>query len=141
MRKPTLKYEWMEEMRIGIKDVDDDHMRFFDLINELNLAISKGKHSTEIKECLQLIIDDAERHFIIEEKLIQGWNYPFVEEHSKIHQRVLLELNNIHCEFLPYGNDSQWLDAGVKIKKILVGHILNDDMKYADYFHNADGKI
>jgi hemerythrin len=40
-------------------------------------------------------------------------------------------------EFEPYGHDSGWIDAGLKIKEILVSHILNEDMRYAEFYRKS----
>jgi hypothetical protein len=31
------------------------------------------------------------------------------------------------------GMDWEWIDAGLKVKEALIGHMLNEDMKYRDY--------
>ena len=135
MRRPTLTFEWTEEMSVGIPVVDEDHQGFILLINDLNRAITENMPPKELKHKMQLIIDDAERHFAQEEKLFNKWNYPDTSTHANIHAQVMVTLGNINKNFIPYGNDSEWMDAGVQVKKILVDHILKEDMKYADYYH------
>jgi hemerythrin-like metal-binding protein len=134
---PTLQFAWNEEMSVGIPEVDEDHKRFISLINDLNRSIMSRMASSEIKQYLQAIIDDAEKHFAKEEVLFKEWQYPDAEGHAKIHAKVLHTLDEIKKQFIPYGHDSDWVDAGVKIKKLLVDHILKEDMKYADYYRNS----
>ncbi len=138
MKRPTLRLTWKAEMSVGIPEIDEDHKRFIILINDLNRSITEGLESGEIKNKLQLILDDTERHFAHEEKLFKEWNYPDADIHAKIHAQALKALQTIKEKFIPYGHDSGWLDAGVMIKGILVDHILTEDMKYADYFRNSD---
>jgi hemerythrin len=51
-------------MSVGIPEIDEDHKHFIFLINELNRSIVDRKDPAEIKKRLQIIVEDAERHFI-----------------------------------------------------------------------------
>lgn len=146
MRRPTFTITWVDEMSVGIPEIDGDHKRFIFLINELNRSITEGKTPTEIKRRLQVILDDAAEHFAHEEKLFKEWRYPDIAGHAKIHAQTLKELNAIMREFIPYGHDTAWLNAGSRIKSILINHILSEDMKYAEFYRNccsasADGIV
>ncbi len=137
MKRPTWKLTWTDDMSVGIPEIDEDHKNFIFLINELNRSITEGRGPTDIKQKLQLVVDDAERHFVQEEKLLQEWRYPDAEAHAKIHVQALKALRSIREKFIPYGLDSEWVDAGLMIKGILIDHILTEDMKYADYYRNS----
>ena len=141
MRRPTLTFAWTEEMSVGIPEVDKDHQHFISLINDLNRAITEHLSPNIVVQKLQLIIDDAENHFAHEEKLFEQWHYPDTEEHSTIHAKVMQTLKSLSKGFAPYGSDTGWMDAGVQIKKILVDHILKEDMKYAEYYRQTLGSI
>ncbi len=141
MRRPTLQLTWSEELSVGIPEVDEDHKRFFDLINELNRSITAGKEATSIMNAFQVIIDDAVSHFAHEEKLFGEWQYPGADAHSKKHANVVKALGILQNKFVPYSKDSEWMDAGVKVKKILLDHILKEDMKYADFYQESSGLL
>jgi hemerythrin-like metal-binding protein len=141
MRRPTLQLTWNEGMSVGISEIDEDHQRFILLINKLNCSITTGKTPSEIKQIMQLIIDDAVHHFANEEVLISKWQYPDAEAHADIHVEVVRALEELQKQFIPYGNDSDWMDAGMKIKNILVDHIMKEDMKFADFYSNAERTI
>lgn len=128
-------------MSVGIPEVDEDHRHFIVLINDLNHSIANRMEPGEIKNRLQLIIDDAELHFSREEKLFFEWNYPDTASHANIHAQVLKKLQDLKQHFKPYSNDSGWMDAGMQIKYLLIDHILKEDMKYAEYFQNTHGAI
>jgi len=137
MRRPTVTFTWTEEMSVGIPAVDEDHQQFILLINDLNRAITKRDSASEIKQKLLLIIEDAERHFKQEETLFKEWQYPDTGQHERIHSQVITTLKVINNKFVPYGHDSEWMDVGVQVKKIIVDHILKEDMKYAEYYHKS----
>jgi hemerythrin-like metal-binding protein len=141
MRRPTLHLTWSEDMSVGIPEVDEDHKRFFDLINMLNRSITTGKESSLIMKTLQCIIDDAVSHFAHEEKLFREWHYPEADAHAKKHANVVKALEVLQHKFVPYSKDSEWMDAGIKVKKILLEHIVKEDMKYADYYRENSGLL
>ena len=137
MKRPTFTITWVDEMSVGIPEIDGDHKNFILLINELNHSITEGKAPTEIKRRLQVIIDDAVQHFAHEERLFKEWQYPDTGDHARIHAETLKELNAIMEKFIPYGYDTAWVDAGSMIKSILINHILAEDMKYAEFYRNC----
>jgi hypothetical protein len=46
-------------------------------------------------------------------------------------------LKAIMENFIPYGADSGWINAGLRIRDILIEHILADDMTYAEFYSNT----
>ena len=129
MKKPKWNLEWNEGMSVGIPEINADHQRFISLINELNRSITEEMKAIEIRKRLQLVIDDTERHFEKEEKFFQEWRYSNAEVHASSHKLVLKTLKNIQNSFTPHGPDAEWLGAALKIKNILICHILAEDMQ------------
>jgi len=137
MKRPTWTIRWEAEMSVGIPEIDEDHKQFFVTINLLNRSIIDRMEPAEIKKRMQLIIDDAERHFSQEERMFKEWNYPDIEGHTAMHDQTLKALYEVNDKFIPYGFDSAWVDAGLRVKSILVEHILNEDLKYATFYRNS----
>jgi len=135
MEPHTWNIEWKDAMSVGIPEVDEDHQRFVFLINELNRAIVDRIDTREIKERLQLIFDDAVRHFALEERLFRQWKYPDAEEHANKHTEVLAALRMIMESSVSYDLPSEWISVSLEVKERLINHLLTEDMKYAEYFH------
>lgn len=133
MKRPTLTIQWNDEMNVGIPEIDVEHKPIILLINELNRAITEGMNPAEIKRWLQHIVDDTEMHFSQEEKLFQEWQYPDAAEHARIHSQLFKALQEIKAECIPYGVDTGWVEVGMRIKRILLNHFQNEDVKYAEY--------
>ena len=136
MKRPTWTITWNDEMCVGIHEVDEDHKHFIFLIHEFNRSITERMGPAEIKKRLQLIVDNAERHFEHEEKLFKEWQYPDTDAHAILHSHELKTLKAIEKDFMPYSNDSGWINEGLKIKAILTNHI-KSDMKYAVFYRNS----
>jgi len=115
-------------MSVGIPDLDNDHKHLFFLLNGLNRSITEGKSPIDIKKWVQLIIDDAALHFAHEEKVLIERRYPDMDVHAGIHSKILHSLQQIKANFIPYDLDSGWINAGLNIKKILIEHVINEDL-------------
>lgn len=137
MEPSIWKIEWNDGMSVGISEIDVDHKRFISLINEFNRAIVDRMDLSEIKKRLQLILDDAERHFDHEERLFKKWEYPDADNHANKHAQIIKALHATMEKFMSYDLMSGWIAAGQAVKDILITHILAEDMKYAEYYRNS----
>jgi hemerythrin-like metal-binding protein len=79
------------------------------------------------------ILDDAATHFAHEEALFKEWGYPAAEEHAHRHAQVTQALHEIQSGFERDRVEYEWIEAGLKVKKALIEHLLAEDMKYRDY--------
>lgn len=77
---------WKPEYSVGVKSIDEDHQKLFDLLNQLFVSMTKGKG----KEIINDIITELERyvvfHFGREESYFRVTNYPFASQHMEEHQ-------------------------------------------------------
>jgi hemerythrin-like metal-binding protein len=127
------RLEWNEGLSVHIPEIDAEHQQFLRLIYELNEAIIGRMDVQEIKKRMQFLLDDAVKHFAHEEALFREWGYPEANEHALRHAQALQSLSEIMRHFDRGGVDYEWIDAGLKVKEALIGHMLNEDMKYRDY--------
>ncbi len=132
------RLEWSEALSVGIPEIDAEHQHFIMLVNQLNEAIIERMDMEEIKKRMQLILDDALVHFAHEETLFREWGYPDADKHATRHAQIMKALSEIMGGFERGGVDYEWIEAGLKVKEALIGHLLNEDMKYRDYRRSAD---
>lgn len=137
MQPHIWKIEWNESMAVGIPAIDEDHQRFAALINDFNRSILDQLELKEIKRRLQLVIDDAVRHFAHEERLFKQWRYPNADDHAGKHAQVIEALQGIRQRFSDQGLQAEWIGAGQEVKDLLIRHLLTEDMKYADYYRKS----
>lgn len=124
--------QWSEQLSVNIPEIDAEHQHFIQLCNEFHEAIALEKGLAEIKKCMQAILDDAGSHFYHEETLLKKWNYPLTEAHAEIHAQTLVELSSVIKNAVGR-RESDWIETGLKVKRILIEHILNEDMKFRDF--------
>lgn len=129
MKRPEWNLEWNEGMSAGAPDVDANHQRFIALIRELDRSSTERTNAAEIHNRLRHVIDLTERHFEQEEKFLQEWRYSNADVHASSHKLVLKILKRIRDSFIPCGHEAGWPEAALKIKNLLVSHILAEDMQ------------
>lgn len=122
-------------MSVGIPAIDEDHKRFIALVNGFNEAVVNRMAIAEVKKRMQDLVDDAVKHFAHEERLFKGRHYANADEHARIHAQLVDVLLHIQSN-ISYGHDVEWIEAGMKIKKVLIHHIQAEDMKYAAYYRS-----
>lgn len=133
MDKAFWAVQWNESLSVGIAEVDADHQRFIALVNELNSAIAGRQEKPEIERRLMLLIADAKIHFEHEEKLFSEHGYPDAEHHAELHAELSSEFLRILEEFKRTEHSYCWIESGLRIKNLLVDHLLEEDMKYRDF--------
>jgi hemerythrin-like metal-binding protein len=130
----TWRLEWYGELSVCIPEIDAEHKRFIDLINDLNEAIVARMDVEVIKRCMQALMDDAAAHFAHEQRLFAEWGYPAAAEHAEKHAQMTQALHEIMERFKRGGTEFEWIEAGLEVKQALISHLVNEDMKYRDYY-------
>lgn len=122
--------EWNPSLSVCIPEIDAEHRHFINLVNELNAAIIGRRPQAQLEACLRAVQQDAESHFAREEALFRQWNYPEAEVHGRWHAEILQQLDNILAGAISQQLGYQWVEAGLRIKRILIEHLLYEDVKY-----------
>jgi hemerythrin len=123
------------DLSVGIPEIDDEHRHFFALIRRLDEALAGDAGAAAIQQLMELLVDDANRHFAHEEVMFGLVGFPDIEEHVKIHADLTSEINRLKQDFNAghaHGEWSKWVE---QIKDLLLHHVLEQDMKYRDFLH------
>lgn len=128
------RLEWSQTLSVGIPEIDAEHQCFIRLINELNMAISQRHSVEEVSACLRAIRNNAVAHFAHEEQLFAQFGYPDAANHTAIHAQLTLDLNEMLRQVEQGVLEYALIETGLKVKEVLVAHLLGEDMKYRDYF-------
>lgn len=129
--------EWNDAMSVGIREIDEDHKRFIDLVDAFNNAVAAPMVFAEVQRRLQDIIDDALRHFAHESRLLAEWRYPGAEHHARMHAQLAAEMQRVKSALSSRSHEAEWVEAGLKVKDILITHIHMEDMKYAEFYRDT----
>ena len=129
---------WTNDLALQITDIDVQHKKLVNLINELHSAMSDGRSQAFILDVVSRLKDYVNTHFTFEERLFENSGYPKCREHKSTHQSFVDKVNAFERD-LKAGRVTVSLEVMHFLKEWLVKHIQGTDRQYAPYVHNALG--
>lgn len=124
--------KWTKVLRVGIKEIDDQHKHFISIINSVYKNTKKkgsgGKPSEDITE----LIEYSKIHFSTEEGYFKKFGYPYAREHMIEHEKLTLRVLRL-SERSARGEDVVLVLLEF-LKEWLENHLMVHDKKYAKYF-------
>lgn len=91
--------EWGDEYLTGIPEVDAQHKRLFQLVNQLHQSVVNGDFSEVAGKIINELVDYAIEHFATEERLFLARGYPQYEEHKREHDLLIRQTLEIQEQF------------------------------------------
>jgi hemerythrin len=127
---PPEYINWNESFSVGHSDMDAQHRRIIDIINELFRAIRQDTEA--MPEIVHRLVAYSRTHLADEEQLMASVNYPRLEEHSALHRQYVSQVN-VYVANLKRGapvDEREMLDF---LKKWWTEHIRQVDQQYRPY--------
>ena len=126
------KITWSEELELGISDVDQQHLRLVNLVNELHDITCQGRITNAMERVLAALIQYTQIHFAAEERLLLANGYPEFEPHRNEHERLIVRLIDIRTKL-----NSGRLELTPPVLSFLddwlVKHIVEADKNYGSF--------
>jgi hemerythrin-like metal-binding protein len=133
-RMPMEPVQWSEKFSVGVRELDEQHQQ---LIKLLNLLISTqgtaNTRSETISDTLMAMTHYAQAHFKAEERLMEAYGFPGLEE-QKIQHRDFRKKTVAFSTATYYGIDQVPEALLEYLVEWWVQHILEDDMAYRSFF-------
>jgi hemerythrin-like metal-binding protein len=122
--------EWNDSYLIGVDEIDNQHKSIVKLAN----SISPKSTKLEIASSVMELYKYTRTHFHDEELIMEQNNYPDLNVHKEMHNKLIEKLNEISPTML-HGDDA------IEIFKILtvrwiVQHIMVHDKKFITFYRN-----
>lgn len=127
--------QWHDEYSVSVPEMDDHHKKLFAMSERVIQAVSLGDEQVG-ERALAFLIDYATFHFEEEEKMLRRQAYPDLDQHVRLHQRLVEKIQQLERELKSDQFQTQ-LDLGVFLKEWILGHVLTEDQKYARYLERA----
>jgi hemerythrin len=133
--------DWREEYSFGQTVVDTAHKNLLADMNSLARAVNVG--AWDMAPPLLAQIQFAAAHdFMIEEQLMMEDGYPFLDLHTRQHQRFFEYFGELRRE-IERGEENR-IYLAFRVKRLLsdwlVNHILNADRHYGHYLRSRHQK-
>lgn len=128
-------YSWIEKYSVGVKSIDEQHDRYFDLVNEIiKMNGQENVSNDEVMTKLKALNDYAIYHFTTEENIFKKYNYPETQEHTANHRAFEEKLDEfINATKKETGTKKVLLEIAQFAGSWLMNHIMNVDQKYAGF--------
>jgi hemerythrin len=128
----TPLFNFETEFRLGIPEIDDEHVRLVNMLNEVHELIrtnEKEKAGRYFKETLSGYVGT---HFSHEEDFMEKIGFPQLEEHKKVHAifRRSMEETLPRIDSL---DDGAFRNALSDTYTWIINHIGKTDRKYANF--------
>jgi len=127
-----MKIMWTDELSVGIPELDEQHRRLIDLLNEFYDAIERGDDEQGIRKLVEGLEEYTVFHFCAEEEFLIEINYPDLENHQKAHQILISEVRSAQARY-QNGDRKAIRELSAFTLAWLYSHILKVDKKYGDY--------
>jgi hemerythrin len=129
--------EWNNTFSVEIQKIDEQHKKFFSILNVLYDAIMQGKGEEAVGSVLKELQQYVIFHFKSEESWMEMYNYPDMNKHKLEHQEAIQKVNKFVLE---YERGQQTVDIELLkfLSDWLQNHILQADRNYIPYFR---GKV
>lgn len=80
-------FQWQEQYNIGVEVIDSEHQRLYRIINKLFAFREDDKDGQwTCQEGIKFFKAHAIKHFTDEEEYMASINFPFLEQHRRVHR-------------------------------------------------------
>ena len=83
---------WTDDWSVGIAEIDEQHKKLIDMINDLHAATLKGKGKDAVGPILSGLAGYAVEHFACEEGYFDRFNYADSLSHKLEHKKFIDKL-------------------------------------------------
>lgn len=124
--------KWDQSLSVGVKEIDLQHQKLIDMVNQLHQAMSSGQGKELLSRLLAALVNYTKVHFQTEERLMQKASYPHYAEHKKEHDTLTAKAVDLKNRF-DTGQNMITLQVMNFLSDWLKHHILGTDKKYTPF--------
>ena len=120
--------EWDDSLSVGFEEIDEDHKKLIELLNQLNDSVAADQGDAVVAEVLDGLLGYTSWHFRHEERLMQTYGYQEFPNHKQEHGELLETALTLNKEFQDGASDVPGKMLPF-VKDWLTNHILGTDRK------------
>ena len=126
-------------LSVGYNPIDEQHIRWIDLINAVYNSLSLGSSKEQLGMVLKDLVDYTVWHFGFENKMMAEYNYPDKESHMKLHRDFIAEIKKLESRY-DSGEDIMGVNVLEFLKDWLSDHIMKIDTRLGAYLESKGAK-
>ncbi len=133
----SLLIPWSDRLTLGIIEIDRQHKKLVDLINNLHVAMVEKKSSSMIIKTLDELVDYTKTHFSFEEKMMRDAGYPGSDHHKELHDKLTKKVISFQ-EQVKSGHTVISNEIMIFLRDWLTEHIQQNDRQYVSYMNKVE---
>lgn len=126
---------WIDEYNINVEEIDLQHKRLLELVNNLHASVEACIDKDALKEMLIELVEFTREHFETEEKLMREHGYPQFKKHHKEHKVLLKHMNELVRMVSKGKSPTFYSDYDVSTDWALV-HIAEQDKQMGEFLNS-----
>jgi hemerythrin len=131
-------FTWADKMSVGVKQLDDDHKKLVELLNDLHDGIEAGHGTERLGRVLDGLVRYSASHFAREEEFFAQTKFPGAAEHIQEHRALTKLVEDVQARYKKGKFEALSLETMDFLKDWLRNHVQGSDAKYKEHF-NASG--
>jgi len=131
--------QWDESLSVKVKEIDAQHQKLINLLNELFDAMRVGKGNQILGGILHSLVTYTQTHFKNEEMYFDKFQYPDAVAHKAEHKKLVEKTMKFKTDF-EAGKVGISIPLMDFLSNWLKDHIKGTDKKYGPFF-NQNGLI
>ncbi|MCB2183705.1 MAG: bacteriohemerythrin [Desulfobulbaceae bacterium] len=128
--RPLIRFN--DSLDVFVEDMNSQHIKIFDYMNQVHFALKKRKRQNEILPILKGLNDYTIQHFANEEHWMESIAYPGLDAQKKAHTYLLDKISDI-IKQIDEGQEVNLIEVMAFLKKWLQDHIAVTDKKYGEF--------
>lgn len=125
--------EWSDNYKVGIQEVDEQHMELVAMLNALHQAIVEHHAKEASRKILDQLADYTRTHFLLEESLMRVTHYPGFAAHKQQHEELIKQVVDLQHK-LDTGGATITFELLHFLKAWLAHHINETDKRFGAFF-------
>ncbi|HVT98349.1 MAG TPA: bacteriohemerythrin [Acidobacteriaceae bacterium] len=131
-----MAFEWDNSYSVKVAVCDEQHMKLFDIMNELANAMRMGKGREAVDSTLNQLLEYTQTHFRDEEALLEKTNYPQLAAHQQMHRMFVSKVQSMQT-LARSGKRTSAMQVLQLGREWLVNHIQKADKQYSAHLNAA----
>jgi methyl-accepting chemotaxis protein len=130
---PEVFFAWTDELRVNVREIDDQHKRLVEMINTLYRGMIENRGQEAQKETITAMVDYAGTHFKLEEGFMRKFGYEKLVPHTREHHAFTRKAADLSARSRASGFILT-MEVMTFLKEWLQRHIMGVDRQYMDCF-------
>ncbi|MEG3640885.1 bacteriohemerythrin [Magnetococcus sp. PR-3] len=128
-------FVWRDAFTIGVHEMDTHHKKLVEIANSIMEIIRSNMGKESLMKAVDSLVSYTEYHFRSEEQVMSSYGYPDVEEHKKLHVKLVEQVVAFQDE-IEKRDTFDGIDFQGFFSDWLIKHILNEDRRYAMHLND-----